>query len=62
MWDNLAQRHCEECNVCFDCLIYYDHSTVRLFALGLGLYRHAFGLGETISARVNLNKGGTELN
>ena len=59
VWDNLAQRHCEECNVCSDCLIYYDHSTVRLFALGLGFYRHTLGLGleETMGARVYLIKG-----
>lgn len=24
MWDYLPQRHCEQCNVCFNCLIHYD--------------------------------------
>ena len=27
---DLPQRHCQQCNVCFDCLLYYDNeSSVR---------------------------------
>jgi len=25
VWDYLPCRHCEECNVCFNCLIYNDN-------------------------------------
>ena len=27
VWDYLPQRNCEQCNACFDCLIYYDSSS-----------------------------------
>ena len=27
VWDHLPQRHCERCNVCFNCLIHYDSSS-----------------------------------
>ena len=29
VWDYSPRKHCEECNVCFDCLIYYDNSPAR---------------------------------
>ena len=29
VWDYSPQNHGEECNVCYDCLIYYDNSLAR---------------------------------
>ena len=26
---DLPQRHCQQCNVCFDCLIHYDSGSSR---------------------------------